>query len=149
MVYYLVIYKKYINFVKNNLDMAIVIIDTTQFSIKLKATIQATGKLGFTNETANCLNLQLGQAVNFARDDETQELYLIIAKDSATKTLKVCKSGMYYYIQTKLMFDAFGYDYKKKTIIFDLTRKEELDESLNGRVYKMSKRELIRKNMKS
>lgn len=129
--------------------MAINIIDTTQFSVKLKATIQATGKLGFTNETANSLNLQIGQAVNFAKDDETEELYLIIAKDSAINTLKVCKSGMYYYIQTKLMFDALGYDYKKKTIIFDLTRKKDLDESLNGRVYKMNKRELIRKNMKS
>lgn len=129
--------------------MAINIIDTTQFSVKLKATIQATGKLGFTNETANSLNLQIGQAVNFAKDDETEELYLIIAKDNTANALKVCKSGMYYYIQTKLMFDAFGYDYKKKTIIFDLTRKIELDESLNGRVYKMNKREIIRKNMKS
>lgn len=129
--------------------MAINIIDTTQFSVKLKATIQATGKLGFTNETANYLKLQIGQAVNFAKDDETEELYLIIANDNTANTLKVCKSGMYYYIQTKLMFDAFGYEYKKKTIIFDLTRKKDLDESLNGRVYKMNKREIARKNMKS
>ena len=129
--------------------MAINIIDTTQFSVKLKATIQATGKLGFTNETANCLNLQIGQAVNFAKDDETEELYLIIANEATANTLKVCKSGMYYYIQTKLMFDAFGYEYKKKTIIFDLTRKKDLDEYLNGKVYKMNKREIVRKNMKS
>lgn len=129
--------------------MAINIIDTTQFSVKLKATIQATGKLGFTNETANCLNLQIGQAVNFAKDDETEELYLIIANETTASTLKVCKSGMYYYIQTKLMFDAFGYEYKKKTIIFDLTRKKDLDEYLNGKVYKMNKREIVRKNMKS
>ena len=129
--------------------MTINIIDITQFSVKLKATVQATGKLGFTNETANCLNLQIGQAVNFAKDDETEDLYLIIANDNIANTLKVCKSGMYYYIPTKLMFDAFGYDYKKKTIIFDLARKKELDDSLNGRVYKMNKRELIRKNMKS
>ena len=129
--------------------MAINIIDTTQFSVKLKATIQATGKLGFTNETANYLNLQIGQAVNFAKDDETEELYLIIANETTANTLKVCKSGMYYYIQTKLMFEAFGYEYKKKTIIFDLTRKKDLDESLNGKVYKMNKREIARKNMKS
>lgn len=129
--------------------MAINIIDITQFSVRLKATIQATGKLGFTNETANCLNLQIGNAVKFAKDDETEELYLIIANDNTTNTLKVCKSGMYYYIQTKLMFDAFGYDYKNKTIIFDLTRKNDLDESLNGKVYKMNKRELIRRSMKS
>ena len=129
--------------------MTINIIDITQFSVKLKATVQATGKLGFTNETANCLNLQIGQAVNFAKDDETEDLYLIIANDNIANTLKVCKSGMYYYIPTKLMFDAFGYDYKKKTIIFELARKKELDDSLNGRVYKMNKRELIRKNMKS
>lgn len=129
--------------------MTIHIIDTTQFGAKLKATIQASGKLGFTRETARCLNLQSGQAINFAKDDETEELYLIIANNNTTCSLSVCKSGMYYYIQTKLMFDAFGYDYKKKTIIFDLARKKDLDESLNGEVYKMSKRELIRKNMKS
>lgn len=127
--------------------MAINIIDTTQFNTKLKATIQATGKLGFTKETASHLSLSVGQTVNFAKDDETEELYLVVANEDSFNGLRVCKSGMYYYIQTKLMFDAFGYEYKKKTIIFDLIRKKELDATLNGRVYKMNKRERIRNNM--
>ena len=47
------------------------------------------------------------------------------------------------------MFDAFGYDYKRYNIMFDLVRISELDELLGGNVYKLNKRVLMRKEKKT
>lgn len=120
--------------------MAIRIIDTTQFNVRLKATIQATGKLGFTRDTAKTLELEAGGGVNFAKDDATNELYMIIIDHEDASAFKVCKSGAYFYIPTKLMFDSLGMEYAIKNVMFDLIRMPELDEELNGKTYKMNQR---------
>ena len=43
------------------------------------------------------------------------------------------------------MFDDLGVDYKTQTVIYDLTRREELDNELGGMIYQMSPRTLKRK----
>ncbi len=60
------------------LHMAITILSAKQFATKLKATIQASGRLGFTAETATALGLESGKFARFAQDDENGSLYLII-----------------------------------------------------------------------
>ncbi len=126
------------------------IIKTRDFNVKLKATIHSSGRLGFTSDTAVALSLSSASFARFANDDEDDKaLYLIISSSEDEDSFKVTKSGAYYYLPTSLMFDAFGYDYKRYNIMFDLVRISELDELLGGRVYKLNKRILMRKEKKT
>lgn len=120
--------------------MSIEIIDTSQYNTRLKATIQATGKLGFTRQTADVLELQPDRCINFAKGQDSEELYMVMLEADDPRALKVCRSGTYYYLPTKLMFNALGVDYKSHTVMYDLVRMPHLDESLNGKVYKMNSR---------
>lgn len=128
----------------------ITIIKTRDFNVKLKATIHSSGRLGFTADTATALSLSSSSYAKFAKDDEDDKaLYLIITKTEDEDSFKVTKSGAYYYLPTTLMFESFGFDYKKFNIMFDLVRMSDLDELLEGQVYKLNKRILVRKEKKT
>jgi hypothetical protein len=125
------------------------IIDITQFNKKLKATIQKTGRMGFTSETVEALKLDDNTYAKFAQDDDRADvLYLIILRGEDANAFKVVKSGEYFYVPTKLMFDAMGYDYRSGFISFDLARMSNLDEEAGGEVYKMTKKEHTRTSKK-
>lgn len=124
--------------------MALIFYNNNESSGKLKCTIQQTGRLGFTDATAKQLRLHEVDAVQFARDDqENDTLYLVndVSK-SGPNAFKVCKAGMYYYVNTKHLFEELGLDFESNTIIFDLKREPKYKEM---EVYKMTKRELPRK----
>ena len=119
----------------------ITILDIGQYKVKLKATIQQTGRLGFTADTADRLHLSEETYVQFARDDEGERtLYMVLHREPTGNSFRVMKSGKYFYLPTKQMFDAFGEDYERYNIMFDLVRTESLDAQLGGQVYKMSRR---------
>ena len=121
--------------------MAIKIISTRNFTKPLKVTLQSSGKLGFTRDTAEVLKLEPGKMIQFGRDEEKNEMYLIMLADTnADDAFAVAKAGEYYYLPTTLMFDALGYEYKIKTYFFDLVRRAELDSELKGEVYFMKER---------
>ena len=120
--------------------MAIRIINAKQFSTKLKATIQFSGRLGFTEETANVLDLSVGKFARFAQDDEKNTLYLIIIDEASEDAFQIRLSSGYYYVQTKMMFDMLGFDYEHNTIMFDLIRQPSLDADLMGQAYLMKQR---------
>ena len=120
--------------------MAISIISAKQFTAKLKATIQSTGKLGFTGETAKCLNLEAEKHAKFAKDDETGVLQLILMNRPNEDAFPIKSTSGYYYAATSRMFDMLGFDYKSTTIMFDLIRQNSLDSDLNGEVYMMKQR---------
>lgn len=120
--------------------MAIQIISTKDFARPLKVTLQSSGKLGFTSETAKVLGLQSGKLIQFGRDDENKEMYLILSHGTPEDAFAVAKAGEYFYLPTTLMFDALKYDYKRKTFFFDLVRQSGMDEELNGEVYLMKER---------
>lgn len=120
--------------------MAICIISAKQFAKKLKATIQLTGRLGFTDETAKTLGFQSGKFARFAQDDENGVLYLIINNEASDDAFPLKLSSKYYFIETRQMFDMLGYDYKNQNIMFDLVRKPSLDDVLQGQVYFMKQR---------
>ena len=122
------------------------IISAKQFSKKLKAAIQQTGRLGFTEDTSRELGFSQQKYIKVAQDEESGALYAIILDEQNEDAFKVCRSGAYYYLPTKQLFDMLGLDYKNKTIIFDLVPKPELDGELGGKVLLMDKRE--KKKMK-
>ena len=120
--------------------MAITILSAKQFATKLKATIQASGRLGFTAETATVLGLESGKFAKFAKDDENDSLYLIIINEPNEDAFEIRLSSGYYYISTKVMFDTLGYNYENGNIMFDLVRQPSLDDDLQGQVYFMKQR---------
>ena len=120
--------------------MAIKIINAKQFTTKLKATIQFSGRLGFTEDTANALDLSVGKFARFAQDDEKNTLYLIIIDKASEDAFQIRLSSGYYYVPTKMMFDMLGFDYEHNTIMFDLIRQPSLDADLMGQAYLMKQR---------
>lgn len=124
----------------------IIFYSAKQFSVKLKATIQATGKLGFTDETAKELGLSSQTYIKLGTDeDDPDVMYLVVLQEEDDDAFKVCKAGDYFYLPTSVLFMSLGYDFKSKTIIFDITRTKELDNKFNGKVYKLNKRESDKK----
>lgn len=128
--------------------MAINIISAKQFAIKLKVTIQASGRLGFTDETAKALDLASGKFAKFAKDDEKDILYLIIIDKGDEDAFSIKLSSNYYYVPTRQMFDMLGIDYENNNVMYDLIPQPSLDEDLLGQVYLMKPRINKRKDKK-
>lgn len=126
------------------------IIKTSDFNVKLKVTIHSSGKLGFTADTADKLRLTEDTYIKFANDDEIEnELFMIFVTEPDEDTFKVNRSGKYFYLSTTAMFQSFGFDFKKYNIMFDMVRMSDYDELVNGKVYKLIKRVLMRKAKQS
>jgi hypothetical protein len=120
--------------------MKLTILSAKDFSINLKCTIHSTGKLGFTDGTTKHLELTENSGIKFAIDEnDNNTLYLINCKQWTPDAFKVNKAGNYFYINAKALFDRLGYDYRKKSIIFDMTFTPENNEE--GDIYKLTKRE--------
>ena len=120
--------------------MSIRILNAKQFTTKLKATIQFSGRLGFTEDTANALDLSVGKFARFAQDDEKNTLYLIIIDKASEDAFQIRLSSGYYYVPTKMMFDMLGFDYEHNTYMFDLIRQPSHDADLMGQAYLMKQR---------
>ena len=129
--------------------MAITIISAKRFATKLKATIQRSGRLGFTEETARYMNLADEKFAKFAQDDESGTLYLIIIDKRNEDCFDIRSSSGYYFVPAKMMFDSLGMDYEQNVIMFDLVRKPSLDETLEGQVFLMKTRISKRKETKN
>ena len=122
--------------------MGLIILSARNYSQKLKASIHATGKLGFTEATASALNLTKDSCISFAKDEEEDALYLINNVPDTPDAFKVMKAGAYFSVNTKSLFDALNYDYKKRNIMFDLVRDNTYPDQ---EVYKLNIRDVPRK----
>lgn len=114
-------------------------INIAELSIKLRCSVQVTGKLGFTDTTASALRLNRPDVyVMFAQDtDDNNQLYMVFISEYKDGAFDIKKSGNYYYLPTGALFESLGYNYKKKNYIFDLVRMTNLDTMAHGEVYKM------------
>ena len=129
--------------------MGITVLSAKQFATKLKATIQASGRLGFTAETATALGLESGKFAKFAKDDENDSLYIIIINEPNEDAFEIKVSSGYYYVPTKVMFDTLGFNYENGNIMFDLVRQPSLDDDLQGQVFFMKQRPIKNKDKKN
>lgn len=125
--------------------MSFTVLSAKEFSAKLKVTIQETGKLGFTKDTADFFKLELKKYAKFAKDNEKGDLYLILLDKGNSDAFEIKGVSGYYYVQTARMFDKLGMDYKNMVYMFDLIRQESLDGDLLGEVYFMKERHHKRK----
>ncbi len=116
--------------------MKLEIFKASDFLGNIKVTIHSTGKIGFTEAAARLLKLSKDTYISIAKDEE-DNLYLINNVEQSESAYKVLKSAQYYSVNTRVLFDSLGYDYKNNLFIFDLvkTEIEGFDE-----VYIMNKR---------
>lgn len=121
--------------------MALKKLIVSEYGVKMKATIQASGKLSFTDATAK--NLELGDKTRFAiyQDDKAplDVLYMVRA-DQDDEAFPVRKSGMYYYLATRTLFDILGIDYKHVTMLYDIVRDSSRDAETGGETYRLTRR---------
>ena len=122
------------------------IFDAKELTQKLKATVQRTGKLGFTAETLEVLNIHQGTHIRIANDTETKRvLWLGVLQEPADNAFPVNKAGDYYYVNTTKLFETIGIDFRKKNCMYDMSRSPENDEAIGGECYKMELRVTDRK----
>ena len=126
------------------------IFDAKELTQKLKATVQRTGKLGFTSETLAALNIKQGTHVRIAEDTESKRiLWLGVMQEPADNAFPVNKAGDYYYVNTTKLFEKIGLDFRKKNCMFDLSRQAEYDEAIGGECYKMQLRVTDRRQVET
>lgn len=112
------------------------ILSIKDYSGKLRASIQMTGRLGFSEETAKVLQLHDKMSIKFAQDDDTK-LYCALPDEEDEDAFKIRKSGRYYYVPLDVLFAAIGIDYKTYNIVFNLVRVADKDTELGGKTYRM------------
>lgn len=114
------------------------ILSLRDYSSKLRLTVQASGKLCFTDETVRTLGIKDGMPIRFAIEEKDgDQLYMAIASEGDEDTFSVRKSGKSYYLPTSGLFDALGIDYRANSVSFNLTRAGASDEVLKGAAYVM------------
>lgn len=114
---------------------------------KLKCTIQATGKLGFTEATIRALEIEDKSAFLIYPDQQNKTImYLVKSTREDERAFGVCRTGKYYYLNTKGLFDMLKWDYKNHTYVFDLTEDPKTAEQLGAATFVMTRREVTKSN---
>ncbi len=122
--------------------MAFQLFSAKDFGRVLKVTIQNTGRLGFSGETAKVMQIDTNSCFLIGKDDSVRaDLILVKMAETSPDAFMAKKSSDYFYLETTALFDMLGYDYKKGSIFFDVTRYPMLDQEVGGEVYLMNKRE--------
>lgn len=86
-----------------------------------------TGKLGFTQDAAKKLKLPTNRSADIGFNEEDQSdknLYLFVHHDDKKGEFKIIKAGLYYYLNTKVLFDNLKIDYRKEPVSFDISPEE-------------------------
>ena len=111
-----------------------------------KATVHTSGKLGFSKDAIDYLEITESKSIQFAQNEDDladKNLYAKIYEEIQEGAFKISKAGGYYYVNTKNMFDALEIDYKKVKVIYDLVKVAYEGE----KIIKMIRREIKKKGM--
>ncbi|WPO82425.1 hypothetical protein SD427_16920 [Chryseobacterium sp. JJR-5R] len=98
--------------------------DPDKIGGSIKATIQKTGKIGFSSGAEEFMGLKDTPYFKIGFNSENAgEIIYMVSSTTEEGAFKVSKAGSYYYINLKNVFDRKGIDYKNKSYIYDI-RKE-------------------------
>ena len=107
-------------------------VDARRFSLHAKATVQRTGKLGFSMEAAELLGLkdcaseiEGGRKRIVLQEIENHDWLSIIVDGDDERGFKVQRGGEYYYLNMRQYFKASGIDYLNNRVIYDITATSE------------------------
>jgi len=123
-------------------------ISAKQFSQKLSARIQKTGRLGFGDNEKQCMDLNTDTYIKFVSADEHVPItHIVVLRQPDPDAFRLRLSGQYLYLDTAQMFDYYDFEYSHKTLFIDFIRDASLDSepALAGEVYKVKLREKRRK----
>lgn len=116
------------------------VLDGERLSLTTKATVQSTGRLNFTPDTASMMGITGESTVILFKAGE-RDLGAIVKPGEDRRGFKVKKTGPYFYIQLKNYLEERGIDYKGSTrIVYDITQVEEKLEGLP--LFKMIRRDI-------
>ena len=115
-------------------------VDARKFSLHAKATVQRTGKLGFSMEAAELLGLR-GIASESAsvskrivlQDVGNNDWLAVIVNGNDERGFRIQKGGDYYYLNMRQYFKAAEIDYQNNRVIYDISATNESFEG--GTVY--------------
>lgn len=112
------------------------IVDAQQMSRISKATVQKTGRLGFSSSATQMLGLSSEKSVILFEDDTCRDLYLVVIDGRDERGFYVRSVGEYFYIYMKVFLDQRHVDYRNKHVSYEIT---QLDgQTYEGRpVYRM------------
>ena len=117
------------------------IFNAKEYSSKPKATIQLSGKLGFNCDAIVQLKITEDKGIVMAPDSSDKRIYYLAVVDKENEqAFPARKSGQYYYINSKQLFDKLDLNYEMINYIFDLIRCEKFDTEIGGECYKMTMR---------
>ena len=107
-------------------------VDARRFSLHAKATVQRTGKLGFSMEAAELLGLkdESSEIESVCRRIVLQEVgnndwLAVLINGNDERGFRVQKGGDYYYLNMRQYFKASGIDYVNNRVIYDITATSE------------------------
>lgn len=123
------------------------ILSVKQYNAKLKATVQQTGRLSFSEETTNALVLSEDKGVKFFMEGNPESLCIAITASQDEDSFPLKKSGATFYVTAQLLFNELGIDYKNYTVIYDLVRCKAYDEESGGESYKLNYRPIKKKKV--
>jgi len=90
----------------------------------LRCTVHKTGKLGFTRDAADFLELDSSSSLEVLINEEDKHdnnLYVLIHKDNDdVDNFKVSKAGDYYYVNLKSFYEINDIDYKSNNVSYNI-----------------------------
>lgn len=113
--------------------------------LKPKATLHATGKLGFNGDAGEFMGLTGAEVFAVAYDSEEGamgDLYLVRADRDVPEEsrISVKEAGDYYHLPTRNFFEREGVDFERYKLIYDIEETE-----VEGReAYLLKRREDLR-----
>jgi hypothetical protein len=102
----------------------------------VKATVQKSGRLGFSSGAIKLLEIdgnklfKIGRKKLESSDSNNQTLLLIPVDTEDEFTFRALKAGDYYYLKTKRLLNQLSIDYRNENVIFDI---DEVNE--DGKTY--------------
>jgi hypothetical protein len=124
------------------------ILNAKEFSVKsCKATVQKTGKLGFSAAATEVLGLAEGKSILVSELNDKDLAMVILPNSLDHRGFELIKSSNYFALKMKSFFDQRGYDYTNEnvTIIYDIVKMKEM---YNGfPIFKLTYREKKKRNM--
>jgi hypothetical protein len=123
-------------------------IKASELDRNLKASIHKTGKIGFTIEASDKMQLTTDSYIEIFSnlDDEKDEnLYVNVIQEKDKDAFQVFLAGDYFYINAKSLLESLGIDYKKDLNYYYKIVKDTID-GIEMFVFKKTEKE--RRNKK-
>ena len=118
------------------------IVDARKFVGKCKATVQRSGRLGFTETAQDEMGLERGARLLVSDIGEGNLAVVVLPPNQADdRGFEIKRSGIYFSVNMKAFFDQQGVRYRDSLIrtIYDIVRLDECYQGLP--VFKFTKRE--------